>query len=134
MANDRKLGLFEKVNIDWKRSTEMGELYQKLFLVRQAHKALSRGEMIRVPSDHDKDVYAFFRVAGKDKVFAVLNFSHDIQVARIVVPMKQLFAGLKKSTMEDVFTQERIQVGATAPDTVTVVLDSLDYRVFVPMR
>lgn len=134
VANYRKLGLFEKVNIDWKRSTEMGELYQKLFLVRQAHKALSRGEMIRVPSDHDKDVYAFFRVAGKDKVFAVLNFSHDIQVARIVVPMKQLFAGLKKSTMEDVFTQERIQVGATAPDTVTVVLDSLDYRVFVPMR
>jgi glycosidase len=134
VANDRKLGLFEKVDIDWKRSTEMGELYQKLFLLRQAHKAISRGEMIRVPSDHDHDVYAFFRVAGKDKVLTVLNVSHDIQVARIVVPMKRLFAGLKKSTMEDIFTQERIQVGATAADTMTVVLDSLDYRVYVPTR
>ncbi len=134
VANDRKLSLFEKVDINWRRSTEMGELYQKLFLVRQAHKAMSRGEMIRVPSNPDRDVYAFLRIAGKDRVLTVLNFSHEIQVATLVVPMKRLFAGEKRSTLEDIFTREQILVGATAPDTVRVVLDSLDYRVYVPVK
>lgn len=131
VANNRRLSLFEKVDVDWSRSTAMGELYQRLFLTRQLHKGLSRGEMIRVHSNLDQDVYAFFRVAGKDKVLTVLNFSSEPRVASLDVPMKLIFAGQKKTTMKDIFTGERIEVGDRSSDALSVPLEPLDYRVYV---
>ncbi len=131
VANNKKLDLFEKVDIDWSRSTEMGELYQKLSLMRQVHKAFSRGEMIRVGSDFGEDVYAFFRIAGKDKMLAVLNTSHEPHLATLNIPMKRLFAGQKKSIMKEIFTGERIEVGEKSPEALTIALEPLDYRVYV---
>ena len=40
VANDRKLGLFEKVDVDWNRPRDMGELYRTLFHLRKEHPAL----------------------------------------------------------------------------------------------
>ncbi len=131
VANDRKLSLFEKVDVDWKRSTEVGELYQKLFLNRQIHKAFSRGEMIRVPSNYNTDVYAFFRIAGKDKALVVLNFASEPRFATITIPMKRFFAGQKRSIMKEIFSGERIEVGEKSPEALTIALEPLDYRVYV---
>ena len=131
VANDRRLSLFEKVDVDWNRSREMGDLYQRLFLLRKAHKALSRGEMIKLTSNSDEKVYAFFRVAGADKVLTVLNFSGEACSALLTIPMKQIFAGQKKAIMEDDFTKDRIDVGTAFSDTVDVSLEPLDYRVYV---
>ena len=131
VANNKRLGLFEEVDVDWSRSTEMGELYQKLFLLRQIHKAFSRGEMIRVHSDADQDVYAFFRIAGRDKIFAVLNFSHEARMTTLTIPMKQLFARQQKSYLKEIFTGERMEVGDKSPEALTVALEPLDFRVYV---
>ena len=131
VANDRRLSLFEKVDVDWSRSNEMGELYQRLFLLRKAHKALSRGEMIKVQSDLDHDIYAFFRVAGKDKVLTVLNFSSEPQTASLVIPVNLIFAGEEENMMQDIFTGEEMGVGEGVPDTLSIDLDAMGYKVFV---
>ena len=131
VANDRKLGLFEKVDVDWGRSTVMGELYQKLFLMRQIHKAFSRGEMVKVPSDFDADVYAFFRIAGRDRMFAVFNFSNEPRFATVTIPMQRIFAGQQRSTMKEIFNGEQIEVGEDSPETLTIALEPFDYRVYV---
>lgn len=130
VANDRKLSLFEKVDVDWSRSKEMGELYLKLFALRAVNKALSRGEMVKVPSNCDQDVYAFFRIAGKDRVFTVMNLSSEPRLATVTIPMQQLFAGQAQSIMKEMFTGERIEVGEKSPWMVTVALEPLDYRVY----
>jgi glycosidase len=109
----------------------MGDLYQKLFLLRKAHKALSRGEMIKIASNLDQDVYAFFRVAGRDKVMTVLNFSTEPRAASLIIPMKRLFSGEKRSTLEDVFSNDRISVGSASSDTVMVDLEPQEYRVYI---
>lgn len=131
VANDKTLGLFEKVDIDWSRSSEMGGIYQNLSLMRQAHKAFSRGEMIRVESNFGNDVYAFFRVAGKDKVLAVMNFGQEAHLATLTIPMKRLFAGQEPGIMREIFTSERIEVGETSRESLTLALEPLDYRVYV---
>lgn len=131
VANDRRLSLFEKVNVDWSRSNEMGELYQQLFQMRKAHKALSRGEMIKVHSSLDRDIYAFFRVAGKDKVLTMLNFSSEPLIASIEIPVNLVFAGQAENTMRDIFTGEEIQVGEGLSDTLSIALQPLGYKVYV---
>jgi glycosidase len=130
VANNKRLGLFEKVDVDWKASHEMEGLYQKLFLLRHAHKALSRGEMVKIKTDVDHEVYAFFRIAGKDKILVVLNFSREPRTATLTIPMTRLFAGQTRTTIKDVFTGERIEVGAQSPDTVAVTLEPMEYRVY----
>ena len=131
VANDRRLSLFEKVNVDWSRSNEMGELYQQLFQMRKAHKALSRGEMIKVHSSLDHDIYAFFRVAGKDKVLTMLNFSSEPLIASIEIPVNLVFAGQAENTMKDIFTGEEIEVGEGLSDTLSIALQPLGYKVYV---
>jgi cyclomaltodextrinase / maltogenic alpha-amylase / neopullulanase len=131
VANNKKLSLYEKVDVNWNASHDMEELYQTLFLLRRAHKALSRGEMIKIQSDHDAEVYAFFRIAGKDKVFTVLNFSREARTTTLTIPMARLFAGEKKTFMQDIFTRERIEVGAKSPDSLAVSLEPQEYRVYV---
>jgi glycosidase len=131
VANDRRLSLFEKVDVDWSRSNGMGELYQQLFLMRKTHKALSRGEMIKVQSDRNQDVYTFFRVAGRDKVLTVLNFSSEPQLATIAIPVDLVFAGEAETMMKDIFTGEEIEVGEEVPDTLSIDLNGFGYKVFV---
>ena len=79
--------------MDWNTSSDMKELYEKLFQLRKEHKALSRGEMIRAVSSQDQDVYAFFRVAGNDKILVILNFSSEPRYTSIFVPREKYFLG-----------------------------------------
>jgi cyclomaltodextrinase len=75
VGNDKRLSLFEKTDIDWKRTSEMKELYSALFKLRNEHKAFSRGKMIRIETPAEKNAYAFLRVQADDAILTVLNFS-----------------------------------------------------------
>ena len=44
VANNRRLSLFEKVDVDWSRSGEMGEIFRELALLRPEHPALRSGD------------------------------------------------------------------------------------------
>ena len=60
--------------------------------------------MIRVPSDHDQQVYAFFRSAGSDRVLVVLNLSDSPVNTRLTIPMQRLFPRRPAIQMKEVFS------------------------------
>jgi len=130
VANGRKLSLFEKVDVDWSRPREMERLYQSLFKLRKDHKALTRGEMIRVESSEEQSVYAFLRSAGKDKMLVVLNFSPDSVSTTLTLPVERVFAGVNQVAMRDVFTDGRIEFGEEMHE-VEIILGGQGYRIFV---
>jgi glycosidase len=129
-ANSRKLSLFEKVDIEWSGAEEMREIYRKLSVLRAANKALSRGDLVRVSSNFDAEVYAFLRIAGKDKVLAVMNFSSEPRFVTVTIPMHDVFAGQAGKHMKEVFTGDYIEVGEESPWLLTLALEPLEYRVF----
>ena len=135
VANDRKLSLFEKVGVDWSRPRDMGNLWKSLIALRRAHLAMSRGDMLRVPSAPDSTVYAFFRAAGSDKVLVVLNFSPLPCTASLSVPMDRIFPRQSSARMKDIATGKAISLQPGRP--LEVPLDPRDWRVFtydVPSR
>jgi len=134
VANDRKLSLFEKVDVDWSTPREMEDLYKKLFRLRKEHKSLTRGEMLRVASTHDGDVYAFLRMAGKDKVLVVLNFSSEPRFTSLTIPMAQVFPGEKKAVMMEVFTGAEVEIASETQEQIVLAMESYDYRVYTVKR
>lgn len=131
VANNRKLSLFEKVGVDWSRPAEMRDLYRTLSHLRKENKALSRGEMIRVPSSHDQDVYAFIRSAGKEKILVVLNFSSGGRFTSVSVPLDQVAPGRAMVKMQEVFTGQNVEVTKETKEQVVLALEPRGYRVFV---
>jgi cyclomaltodextrinase / maltogenic alpha-amylase / neopullulanase len=131
VANDRKLSLFEKVDVDWNKSREMGILYKKLFELRRQHKALSRGEMIRIPSSSDSVVYAFFRSAGRDKIFTVFNFSPDVRPTTLDIPLERILPGERRIVLKEAFSGMRTPLDPKTGGRLDLVLEPHGYKVFV---
>jgi cyclomaltodextrinase len=131
VANDKKLGLFEKIEVDWNRSREVGEIYRKLFHLRKENRALTRGEMIRLTTQYDKDVYAFARVAGKDKIVVVLNFSDEPRFTGVNVPMARVFGSAKKTSLTEFFDGQVVEVSRDTKEQIVVALEPRAYKVFL---
>lgn len=134
VANDKKLELFEKVDVDWSRSREVGEIYKKLFHLRKGNKALARGKMIRLTTQHDKDFYAFARVSGKDRIVVVLNFSDEPRFTGVNVPMAKVFDGAKKASLKELFDEQFVEVSTDTKEQIVVALEPKAYRVFVATK
>jgi glycosidase len=130
-ANDRKLSLFEKVDVDWSRSREMGKLYRTLSLLRRDHKALSRGELLSVPSSIPQDIYAFFRIAGSDKILTVLNFAPEPRLDTLAMPIEKVFPGESNVVLKDIFSGQRMEIGPDVGGRVAVALEPRGFKVFV---
>lgn len=131
VANDRRLSLFEKVNVDWRKPHDMGKLIRVLDRLRKEHKAVSRGEMIRVPSDSDQQVYGFFRSAGSDRVLVVLNLSESPVNAKLTVPMDRLFPRREKVEMKEVFSGKTIQLeNVEEKAEIGAEMEGYGYRVY----
>ncbi len=75
---DRMLEFFEKDQIDW-GDFRYHDFYKTLLELKRENKALWNGafggEMLRVHTNRDKEVFAFVREKEEDKVFVVLNLS-----------------------------------------------------------
>jgi glycosidase len=104
IPNPQRLSLFERVSVDWSVPRRMEPLYSALFRLRREHRALSRGQMIRVPSDSSDAVYAFLRVAGTDRVLTVLNFGAERASATLQIPLDRILPGRGKVTLREVLT------------------------------
>ena len=128
VANDRKLSLFEKVSVDWSRPRDMGSLWKFLTGVRRAHLALSRGDMLRVPSAPESDIFAFFRAAGADKVLVVLNFSTEPRTASLAVPMDKIFPRQGYVRMKEVSTGKALVLQPSKQQEMS--LEPRGYRIF----
>jgi len=85
VANNRRLSLFEKVDVDWTRPRSMGDLYRELAQMRTQHPALRDGDYQPLPCD-DRAVLAFLRATTGDSVLCVFNFSGERRSATIHLP------------------------------------------------
>jgi len=120
------------VEVDWQRPRDIGQLIQRLTRLRREHKAISRGEMIRVHSEADQQLYGFFRSAGRDRVFVLLNLSESPVSTKLTIPMGRLFPRRAKLEMEEVFTGDFIEVENVEEKGETEVeLEGYGYRVYI---
>lgn len=76
---DKRLKFFEKDSIIWKDPEGFTEFYTALTNLKKTNKAIwngeAGGEIRKVSTQHDEDVYAFYRESQGDLVFVVLNLS-----------------------------------------------------------
>lgn len=83
-GNTKRLAFFEKDTIIWKEHY-IGKLYKELFTLMKENTALWNAKwgsrMIKVPNSSESEILSFVRENEKDKVFAVFNFSENIQNA-----------------------------------------------------
>lgn len=83
---DKRLAFFEKDEIDWS-NMELASFYKKLIALKKNNKALQAGvkggKLIRIKSDKDEAVFAFYREVEGNKVLVILNLSKDAVSANL---------------------------------------------------
>ncbi len=131
IPNPLRLSLFEKVRVDWSGGRAMEPLYRTLFGLRKQHRALSRGQMIRVPSSSPGSVYAFLRVAGSDRVLTVLNFSADTVSVKLEVPVERILPERGVVTFQDVFLGTAVVKDAAGAGGFPVDLPPRGYAIYL---
>jgi glycosidase len=84
-GNPKRLAFFERDPIEW-RDHPVGALYQRLFALKRANRALWNGgwgaPMEQVANTAPDRVFSFYREEGDDAVFGVFNFSAEAVSAR----------------------------------------------------
>ena len=82
----RKLAFFEKDSIEW-NNYEYAGFYKTLLDLKERNQALWNGryggEIVRIPTGKDADVYAFTREKNEDKVVVILNLSNNPQEVQL---------------------------------------------------
>ncbi len=123
-GNDKKLSLFEKVDIDWTKNLEFRAFYQVLAELRSSHGALRRGEYVPVINSGGGKVLSFVRRLGDDQVLVVLNLSRDQRSCEVAIPM------FKTNNFMEYFTRTPV---SSSNGRLFLEMKSLDYRVFLPL-
>ena len=122
-GNNKALNFFDRDPIAWK-THHFKALYTKLFQLKKTNKALwngiEGGEMQRLHTGSDEQVFAFTREKSGNKVVAIFNLSNQAQTAEIET-------ALAKGKLRDAIS------GAKAPqgDKVKFDLKPWEYKVFV---
>lgn len=122
-GNAKRLEFFEKDAIKW-QAHPIGDLYKKLFAEMKTNTALWHAKwgsrMIKVPNNHESDVFSFVRQNENDKVFTVFNFSDESKTVQF---KEELFHGIYKD-----FTTEET---TTLHKNSKIDLDPWEYRVYI---
>ncbi|TRZ75892.1 MAG: alpha-amylase [Bacteroidetes bacterium] len=122
-AFNRRLKFFDKDIIDWGNFPLAG-FYTTLNKLKKENLALSNGstggDMIKVASDNDKNVYSFLRKKDNNTVFVILNLSAVEQKAKL---KENSYAGDYKSLFEN----KDIHIDGS----LAVNLKPWEYRVYV---
>jgi glycosidase len=84
VANTKRLGLFEKTDIDWLKNSDFRKLYEKLSLLRKQHPALVNGSYSVVQNSEYRKVLSFLRVKGEDSVLVVINFGSAMKCTLVL--------------------------------------------------
>lgn len=85
-GNNKRLSLFEKVDIDWTKNPEFRKFYQQLTELRASHPALRRGAYVSLQNSDSLKVYSFGRTSGNDVVLTIINFSKESKRVTVAVP------------------------------------------------
>jgi glycosidase len=99
VGNDKRLDLFDKVAIDWKKNPDFREFYRKLGMLRVKHAGLRRGQYVKLQNTDSVKVYSFARRYEEDYVVIVINFDQSPKSVEVSLPaaedgrLKELFTG-----------------------------------------
>jgi cyclomaltodextrinase / maltogenic alpha-amylase / neopullulanase len=104
VGNDKKLGLFEKVDIDWSKGKDFRELYELLGSLRRDHPALRFGKYRVVPNSANAHVYSFIRASREDTLLVAINFGSTAMKAKF-----DLLATSKHKWRDYVSTMDIVQ-------------------------
>jgi len=119
---DERLSFFDKDEIEW-QDHPFGDIYGTLFNLKKENKALwngeNGGELQRVSTSDDEDIFAFIREKEDDKLFAIFNLSSDLSDATL---LDTLFYG----NYTDIFTNDTISFGQLS----NVILPGWSYKVY----
>ena len=81
-AMDKQLEFFKKDEVPWGDFT-YGEFYATLFHLKHINQALWNGthggELVKIPTGNDENIYAFIREKNRDRVLAIINLSSEAQ-------------------------------------------------------
>ncbi len=81
-AMDKQLEFFKKDNIEW-GDYEYADFYKTLFDLKHKNKALwngeNGGELVKIPTGNDENIYAFTREKDGDQVVVIINLSSTVQ-------------------------------------------------------
>ncbi|MFO7874801.1 MAG: alpha-amylase family glycosyl hydrolase [Bacteroidales bacterium] len=120
---DHMLAFFEKDQIDWSEVV-YHDFYKSLLTLKSDNEALWNGafggDMERVYTDNDEQVFAFVREKGEDKAFVVTNLSD--QMLNV-----DLFGDAHLGTYTELFTGEA-QLFETGD---SIEMEPWGYKVFV---
>ncbi|ADB38559.1 alpha-amylase family glycosyl hydrolase [Spirosoma linguale] len=118
---NKRLAFFEKDTIVWNNYPK-SDFYKTLLTLKHRNRALwnglDGGKAVKIPTDHDDKVYAFYRQRDNDRITVFLNLSNEPQTARLT---GDGYAG----TYTDVFSHQQVEL---KPE-ITITLKPWEYRV-----
>lgn len=121
-GNNKALEFFERDPIEWKPHP-FKQLYTKLFQLKAKNKALwngvSGGQLQRIETGNDEQVFAFSREKSGDQIVAIFNLSNKSQMAEIK-------SALGKSNLKDALSGKSIPKGKN----IKFNLKPWEYRVY----
>ncbi|OQX94954.1 hypothetical protein B6I21_07925 [candidate division KSB1 bacterium 4572_119] len=81
----QETGLLKKTaNMKWDvQGNNLFDFYKKLILLRRHQPALKRGEMIKISSNFENQVFAYTRKDKNDSFLVILNFGEKIENCRL---------------------------------------------------
>ncbi len=105
----QEIGLTEKTpEMNWNfNKDELFLFYKKLIHLRRNHPCLRRGEMIKIPTNAENEVYAYARQDENEMFLVVLNFGGEVDLCRLHFPESKFhFSAVKAVKLENVLTSE----------------------------
>ena len=83
---NRRLQFFEKDPINWGTYAD-AKFYKSLLTLKHRNRALwngeAGGELVKIPTGHDGQVYAFWRQREADRVVVITNLSNRLQTIQL---------------------------------------------------
>ena len=129
----QEIGLTEKTPfMDWDAvGNELYRFYQKLILLRREHNCFRRGKMIKIPTDHEQDIYAYVRFTEKEQFLVVLNFGEAIAQCRFAIPNQiSFFKSAGKLTLRDALGYETVPMKFIDPSHFQMSLPAGTGKIF----
>jgi len=119
----QEIGMREKTPLmDWSRQNDpLLDYYRKLILLRRNELSLRRGDMVKVATNADDQVYAYLRQKHGEAMLVVLNFGGDLDACQLVLPDE--IVKLKRQVhVEDAVTLDKVSFNFVQPLQIQMAL------------
>jgi glycosidase len=124
MPLTRRLKFFDKDPIEWNGKYELHDFYKTLLTLRTRNNALRAGDVeaapVRLLTNANKFVFAFFRRKGNDRLLVLLNLSNENK------PLVHLGEPTAYGEYQNIFTGSKLIVD----DNHGFSLSAWDYQVY----